>query len=387
VLACARLVAESKEHPNAMNIADLLLFTVKSGASDLHLSSGVQPMVRKDGEMVKIKAPVLDAPTVQSMIYDILAEEQRKIFEENHELDFSFSLSSAGARFRANIMVQYRGLAAVFRVIPTKILSFEALGCPPVLKELCQLERGLVLVTGPTGSGKSTTLAAMIDLINKTHQGHILTIEDPIEFVHEPLSCMVNHREVGPHTHSFARALKSALREDPDVILVGEMRDIETIGLALTAAETGHLVFGTLHTSSAPKTVDRIIDAFSAGEQAQVRAMLSTSLRAVVTQALLPKIGGGRVAVHEIMIGVPAVSNLIREGKIHQLPSALQAGAGVGMQTLDSALLKVVLEKKVEPEIAAGFASSPELFRKMYENALAERGATGAVTAQVGRRL
>jgi twitching motility protein PilT len=278
---------------------------------------------------------------VSELVNSIMSPEQRRHFESEHEVDFSCELSGQG-RFRVNVFMQSRGPGAVLRAIPTKIPSLESLNLPPVLKELCDRERGLVLVTGPTGSGKSTTLAAMIDLINETWNGHILTIEDPIEFVHKSKRCLVNQREVGPHTGSFANALRSALREDPDVILIGEMRDLETISLALTAAETGHLVFGTLHTSSAPKTVDRVIDVFPAGQQAQIRTMLSESLEAVVSQTLLKKKGGGRVAACEILVAVPAIRNLIREGKLHQIPSMMQTGQRVGMQSLDMALADLV---------------------------------------------
>ncbi len=349
-----------------MDIAELLLFAHKQGASDLHLSSGEPPRIRVHGEMIPVKVPPLDKKEVHAMIYDILNDRQRKTFEETHDMDFSFELGDV-ARFRVNAFVQHRGEAAVFRTIPTEVLSFEKLGLPATMRNLTKLEKGIVLVTGPTGSGKSTTLAAIIDLINDTRHGHILTIEDPIEFVHKSKNCLVSQREIGPHTHSFANALRSALREDPDIILVGEMRDLETIQLALTAAETGHLVFGTLHTSSAPKTVDRIVDVFPAEEQAQIRAMFAESCRAVISQALLRKKGGkGRVAALEIMIGTPAVRNLIREGKIAQLPSSLQTGQKWGMQTLDQHLKDLVFKGVVDKETALPFAADPELFERSF---------------------
>ncbi len=318
-------------------------------------------MIRVDGDVKRIKVPVLSAEQTQTMLYDIMGDAQRKIFEEKSDIDFSMDVGDT-ARFRVNIFRQRRGLGAVFRVIPTKILSLEQLGTPPVLKELSRKEKGLVLVTGPTGSGKSTTLAAMIDLINNELDGHILTVEDPIEFVHTSKRCLINQRELGPHTHSFANALKAALREDPDIILVGEMRDLETIQLALTAAETGHLVFGTLHTSSAPKTVDRIIDVFPANQQGQVRAMLAESVQAIMTQTLCKKIGGGRVAALEILIGTTAVRNLIRENKIHQIPSIIQTSQGAGMKTMDQALIDLVHENKITRETAIEKSSNPNLF-------------------------
>lgn len=342
-----------------MDITELLMFAVKQGASDLHLSSGEPPMIRIHGDMKKIKVPPLDHKEVHTMIYDIMSDNQRKNFEERHELDFSMDLGDV-ARFRVNAFVQRRGEAAVFRQIPTKILSFEQLGLPEIARKVCKQDRGLVLVTGPTGSGKSTTLAAMIDYINEEEYGHIITIEDPIEFVHPCKNCLINQRELGPHTHSFANALRSALREDPDYILVGEMRDLETVQLALTAAETGHLVFGTLHTSSAPKTVDRIIDVFPAGQQAQIRAMFAESIQAVFSQALLKKKTGGRVAALEIMVGIPAIRNLVREGKVHQIPSAIQTGQKYGMQTLDQALMDLLNKGIITRE--AALEKSPNLF-------------------------
>jgi twitching motility protein PilT len=324
-----------------MTIEELLRETVERQASDLHLGAGEPPALRVHGDLVRTDRPVLTPDTVRSLVNGIMTEAQRTQFEAEHEVDFAYALTDVG-RFRVNVFMQNRGPGAVLRTIPTKIPSLESLNVPPVLKELCERERGLVLVTGPTGSGKSTTLAAMVDAINQTWDGHILTVEDPIEFVHTPKRCLVNQREVGRHTGSFASALRSALREDPDVILIGEMRDLETISLALTAAETGHLVFGTLHTSSAPKTVDRIIDVFPASQQAQIRTMLSESLEAIVSQTLLKKKGGGRVAACEILVGVPAIRNLIREGKLHQIPSMMQTGQRAGMQSLEMAIADLV---------------------------------------------
>ena len=325
-----------------MDISDLLAFSVKNKASDLHLSAGLPPMIRVHGDVRKINVPAMDHTQVHDMVYDIMNDGQRKVYEETLECDFSFEIPNL-ARFRVNAFNQNRGSGAVFRTIPSKILSLEQLACPPIFKEIADTPRGIVLVTGPTGSGKSTTLAAMVDYINENEHGHILTVEDPIEFVHNSKKCLINQREVGPHTLSFANALRAALREDPDVILVGEMRDLETIRLALSAAETGHLVFGTLHTSSAAKTVDRIVDVFPAAEKEMVRSMLSESLRAVISQTLCKtKDEQGRVAAHEIMIGTPAIRNLIRENKIAQMYSAIQTGQNVGMQTLDQNLQDLV---------------------------------------------
>ncbi|HOP86213.1 MAG TPA: type IV pilus twitching motility protein PilT [Syntrophorhabdaceae bacterium] len=336
-----------------MDISELLIFMVENKGSDLHISAGEPPVVRIHGDMRKIEMPPLDRDTVHNMIYEILNDQQRKTFEETLELDFSFALGDI-ARFRVNVFKQNRGEAAVFRTIPTKIPTFEELNLPKVFMDIARLEKGLVLVTGPTGSGKSTTLAAIIDFINTEQKGHILTIEDPIEFVHPSKNCLVNQRELGPHTKSFANALRSALREDPDVILVGEMRDLETISLALTAAETGHLVFGTLHTSGAPKTVDRVIDVFPAAQQAQVRAMFSESIQAVITQALFRrKDGRGRVAGFEIMLGTPAVRNLIREGKIAQIPSIMQTSRGIGMQTMEASVMELLQKNLVTREEVA----------------------------------
>jgi twitching motility protein PilT len=329
-----------------MDIVELLSFAYKNKASDLHLSSGMPPMIRVHGDVRKINLPPMEGKEVHKLIYDIMNDLQRKIYEEIKECDFSFEIPNL-ARFRVNAFQQQRGAAAVFRAIPSKVLSLEQLNAPNIFKEIASFPRGIVLVTGPTGSGKSTTLAGMVDYINENEFGHILTVEDPIEFVHQSKRCLINQRELGPHTMSFANALKSALREDPDVVLVGEMRDLETIRLALTAAETGHLVFGTLHTSSAAKTIDRIVDVFPAAEKEMVRSMLSESLRAVISQTLLKtRDGQGRVAAHEIMIGTPAIRNLIREGKIAQMYSAIQTGSNVGMQTLDQCL-KTLVEKGV----------------------------------------
>ncbi|MBA6292198.1 type IV pilus twitching motility protein PilT [Colwellia sp. MB3u-70] len=324
-----------------MDITELLAFSVENNASDLHLSSGNPPSIRVDGDVRKLNIPAFDEKDVNALVYDIMNDRQRKEYEENLEVDFSFEVPNL-ARFRVNAFNQNRGPAAVFRTIPSKILSLDDLGCPDIFRDIADLPRGLVLVTGPTGSGKSTTLAAMVDYINKNKHDHILTIEDPIEFVHQSQSCLINQREVHRDTLSFSAALRSALREDPDVILVGEMRDLETIRLAMTAAETGHLVFGTLHTTSAPKTIDRIIDVFPGEEKAMVRSMLSESLRAVISQNLVKKVGGGRVAAHEIMMGVPAIRNLIREDKIAQMYSAIQTGMSHGMQTMDQCLQNLV---------------------------------------------
>ncbi len=345
-----------------MDISELLLFVQKEGASDLHISAGEQPMARIYGEMRRIEVPLLSREDVHVMLYDILNDQQRKNFEEHHELDFSIELKNI-ARFRVNAFRQSRGEAVVFRVIPSKILTLEELGLPKVLREVCKTERGLVLVTGPTGSGKSTTLASMIDVINNVLKGHIITIEDPIEFVHESKSCLINQRELGAHTLAFANALRSALREDPDIILVGEMRDLETISLALTAAETGHLVFSTLHTSGAPKTVDRIIDVFPADQQEQIRAQFAESVQAIISQVLLKRRDGrGLVPALEIMIGTPAVRNLIRENKVAQLPSAIQTGQKFGMISLDQSLKDLVSRSIVDKEQCLYLASNPNVF-------------------------
>ncbi|MEW8219918.1 MAG: type IV pilus twitching motility protein PilT, partial [Candidatus Thiodiazotropha taylori] len=320
-----------------MDIAELLAFSVKHNASDLHLSAGLPPMIRVDGDIRRINVPALEHKVVHALVYDIMNDKQRKDFEEFLENDFSFEIPGL-ARFRVNAFNQARGASAVFRTIPSKVLTLDDLGCPQIFRDIVDVPRGLVLVTGPTGSGKSTTLAAMMDYKNDNDYSHILTIEDPIEFVHSSKKCLINQREVHRDTLGFAEALRSALREDPDIILVGELRDLETIRLALTAAETGHLVFGTLHTSSAAKTIDRIIDVFPAGEKSMVRSMLSESLRSVVAQTLLKKIGGGRIAAWEIMVGTPAIRNLIREDKVAQMYSAIQTGQAAGMQTMDQAL-------------------------------------------------
>ncbi len=344
-----------------MDITELLAFGVEQGASDCHLSSGEPAMLRVDGDLKKLDHPPLTKEQVHNLVYDIMTDAQRKVFEESHECDFSFELGSV-ARFRVNVFMQKKGEGAVFRTIPTKILTLEQLGMPPILKSLCDKEKGLILVTGPTGSGKSTTLAAMIDYLNETFEGHILTVEDPIEFVHLSKKCLVNQRELGPHTHSFSNALRAALREDPDAILVGEMRDLETIQLALTAAETGHIVFGTLHTSSAPKTVDRVIDVFPPSQQAQIRAQFAESIEAVITQTLLKSKSGGRVAALEIMTGTTAIRNLVREGKIHQIPGTMQVSQKDGMQTMDMALQNLVARGVVTKEEAQSKSMNPNLF-------------------------
>ena len=345
-----------------MDISELLAFSVKNKASDLHLSAGLPPMIRVHGDVRRINLPPLEHKDVHSMIYDIMNDGQRKAYEENLEIDFSFAIPGL-ARFRVNAYNQDRGAAAVLRTIPSTILSLEQLNAPKIFAELALKPRGLVLVTGPTGSGKSTTLAAMVNHVNENEYAHILTIEDPIEFVHESRKCLINQREVGVHTHSFNAALRSALREDPDVVLVGELRDLETIRLALSAAETGHLVFGTLHTSSAAKTIDRIIDVFPGDEKEMVRAMLSESLQAVISQTLLKtKDGNGRVAAHEIMLGTPAIRNLIREAKIAQMYSAIQTGANLGMQTLDSCLTDLVRRNVISSAAARAAAKTPENF-------------------------
>jgi twitching motility protein PilT len=344
-----------------MDIAQLLAFTVKNGASDLHLSAGLPPMIRVDGDIRRINVDPMDHELVHSMVYDIMNDKQRKAFEEYFETDFSFEIPGL-ARFRVNAFNHNRGSGAVFRTIPSKILTLEELKAPKIFEEISNTPRGIVLVTGPTGSGKSTTLAGMVNYVNENHYGHVLTIEDPIEFVHESKKCLINQREVHRDTLGFSEALRSALREDPDVILVGEMRDLETIRLALSAAETGHLVFGTLHTSSAAKTIDRVVDVFPAAEKEMVRSMLSESLRAVISQTLLKKIGGGRVAAHEIMLGTPAIRNLIRENKIAQMYSAIQTGQSIGMQTLDQNLQELLNKGLISKDEAAKKAANKDAF-------------------------
>jgi twitching motility protein PilT len=344
-----------------MDITELLAFSAKQGASDLHLSAGLPPMIRVDGDVRRINLPPMEHKEVHSLIYEIMNDKQRKDFEEHLETDFSFEVPGV-ARFRVNAFNHNRGAGGVFRTIPSKVLTMEDLGMGKVFQQIAEQPRGLVLVTGPTGSGKSTTLAALIDFINDNRYDHILTIEDPIEFVHESKKCLVNQREVHRDTHGFDNALRSALREDPDIILVGELRDLETIRLALTAAETGHLVFGTLHTTSAAKTIDRVVDVFPAQEKEMVRSMLSESLQAVVSQALLKKVSGGRIAAHEIMIGTPAIRNLIREGKVAQMYSAIQTGANVGMQTMDQCLEGLLQKNQITRQVAREKAKIPENF-------------------------
>ncbi|HCG78266.1 MULTISPECIES: type IV pilus twitching motility protein PilT [Thalassolituus] len=344
-----------------MDITELLAFSAKQGASDLHLSADMPPMIRVDGDVRRINLPALSHKEVHALVYDIMNDKQRKDFEEFLETDFSFEVPGV-ARFRVNAFNHNRGAGAVFRTIPSKVVTMDQLGMGQVFKDLAMISRGIVLVTGPTGSGKSTTLAAMVDYINETKFDHILTVEDPIEFVHESKKSLINQREVHRDTLGFNEALRSALREDPDVILVGELRDLETIRLALTAAETGHVVFGTLHTSSAAKTIDRIVDVFPAEEKSMVRSMLSESLQGVVSQALLKKNGGGRIAAHEIMVGTAAIRNLIREDKVAQMYSAIQTGAAHGMQTMDQCLQSLVSKGLISREIAREKAKMPENF-------------------------
>ena len=344
-----------------MDITELLAFSAKEGASDLHISAGLPPIIRIDGDVRRINLPPMEHRQVHSLIYEIMNDKQRRDFEEFLETDFSFDVPGI-ARFRVNVFNQNRGAAAVFRTIPSKVLTLEQLGMGDIFKKLSLMPRGLVLVTGPTGSGKSTTLAAMVDYVNENRYDHILTIEDPIEFVHQSKKCLINQREVHRDTLGFGEALRSALREDPDVVLVGELRDLETIRLALTAAETGHLVFGTLHTTSAAKTIDRVVDVFPGGEKPMIRSMLSESLQAVISQTLLKKIGGGRVAAHEIMIGTPAIRNLIREDKVAQMYSAIQTGGALGMQTLDQCLLNLVDKRLISPDVAREKAKMPDSF-------------------------
>jgi twitching motility protein PilT len=345
-----------------VQIHDLLHFAVQNRASDIHAAAGEVPAVRIDGAIRRLELGPLSQDECKRLAYSIMNEKQKTIFENKLEIDFSIGLKGL-ARFRVNVFTQARGIGMVLRQIPSKVLTLEEIGAPKVFRSIAELKKGLVLLTGPTGSGKSTTLAAMIDHINKTRHEHILTVEDPVEFVHTPDKCIINQREIGAHTLSFSAALRSAPREDPDVILVGELRDLETISLALTAAETGHLVFGTLHTNSAPETIDRVIDAYPHEQQAQVRTMLSTALMAVITQALLPKAAGpGRVAAHEIMMVNPAVRNLIRENKLHQIPSSMQAGRGEGMQTMEMALRELALRRHITREVAINHCNNPSLF-------------------------
>lgn len=339
-------------------IDELFKMMVSKGASDLHLSAGCKPLLRLDGDIVQTDEAELSNEDCQNLIFEILNEKQKRLFIENWELDCSYSLENVG-RFRVNVFMQRKGMGAVMRIIPTKIKTAEELGLPPEVMEVIKCHKGLICVTGPTGSGKSTTLAALIDYINRNESAHILTIEDPIEFVHQNQKSLVNQREVGGHTKSFSNALKAALREDPDIILVGEMRDLETIQLAMTAAETGHLVFGTLHTNNAPKTVDRIIDVFPQEQQSQIRVMLSESLRGVIAQALLPKLGGGRVAVIEILINTKAVANLIREGKTFQIPSAMQTGRREGMITHEHTIEKLIADGKIDKKVGYEFLGKP----------------------------
>ncbi|MDY6830106.1 MAG: type IV pilus twitching motility protein PilT [Pseudomonadota bacterium] len=342
-----------------MDITEMLAFCVKQNASDLHLSAGLPPMIRVDGDVRRINLPPLEHKDVHQLIYEIMNDKQRKEFEEFLETDFSFEVAGV-ARFRVNAFNQNRGAGAVFRTIPSKVLTMEDLGLGQVFRDMAMVERGLILVTGPTGSGKSTTLAAMMDHINENRYAHVLTIEDPIEFVHESKRCLVNQREVHRDTLGFEHALRSALREDPDVILVGELRDLETIRLALTAAETGHVVFGTLHTNSAAKTIDRVVDVFPAEEKAMVRSMLSESLQAVVSQTLLKKLNGGRVAAHEIMIATSAIRNLIREDKVAQMYSAIQTGGSLGMQTMDQSLKELLAKGLISRQAAREKAKAPD---------------------------
>ena len=368
----------------AFDLTALLGFAHDEGASDLHISAGLPPMLRIRGEMVRLEMPPLSRDDAHAAIYDILQDDQKRIFEETRDIDFAFEIPGL-SRFRANVLLQNRGEAAVFRLVPTKIRTLEELGMPQVLKTLSEKERGLVVVTGPTGSGKSTTLAAMVNYVNETKRGHIITVEDPIEFVHESKRCLVNQREVGPHTRSFSAALRASLREDPDVILVGELRDLETTQLAISAAETGHLVFATLHTNSAAKTIDRIIDIFPSGQQAQIRTMLSESLEGVVAQTLLPsKDGKGRVAAIEVLVGVPALRNLIREDKTAQILSVIQTGANHGMMSLDQHLRELVMQGRLARTDAMRYASNPSVFESPASQAAAAAGQTGAGVRPAG---
>lgn len=339
-----------------MTLTELLTWAVEEHASDLHLSADMPPMIRVDGEVRRLSDAVLGHREIYRLIQSSMSDVQWQAWEQSHECDYSFAVEGL-SRFRVNAFMQSRGASAAFRVVPSRVKTLEELEAPSVFRSIAREPNGLVLVTGPTGSGKSTTLAAMVDDVNRHQKAHILTIEDPIEFLHTPMNCVVNQRELGEHTHSFGAALRSALREDPDVILVGEMRDLETIQLALTAAETGHLVFATLHTSSAPKTIDRIIDAFPSADKSMVRAMLSESLRAVICQTLLKKPGGGRLAAHEIMLATPPIRNLIREGKIAQMMSSIQTGSQHGMQTLEQSVQRLLMTGKITRDVAASVLS------------------------------
>jgi twitching motility protein PilT len=350
------------------SLQQLLKTMVDNGASDLHITRGSPPQIRLDGNLVKLKTEPLTPDDTKAICYSILTDAQKAQFEENNELDMSFGIKGL-ARFRANIFVQQQAVAGAFRLIPFKIRGFHELGLPPVVSELCKKPRGLILVTGPTGSGKSTTLAAMIDKLNTDDHGHIVTIEDPVEFLHEHKNCIVNQREVGSDTHSFKKALKSILRQDPDIVLVGELRDLETIEAALTIAETGHICFGTLHTNGCVSTINRIIDAFPAYQQPQIRAQLSLVLEGVLSQSLIPKPGGGRALVLEVMVPTPAIRNLIREDKIHQIYSQMQLGQSKhGMQTANQCLYSLIAKKQITQEIAIEYSSDPEELRNMISS-------------------
>lgn len=347
---------------STIRIHELLSFAIRHKASDIHLSSGEVPSVRVDGDVRRLDLDPLSSEDARRLAYSVMNEKQKTRFENEMEVDFSIGVKGM-ARFRVNIFCHARGVGLVLRQIPSRVSTLDELGVPKVFYSIANIRKGLVLLTGPTGSGKSTSLAALIDHINKNRAEHILTIEDPIEFVHSPHKCLINQREVGTHTHSFSAALRSALREDPDVILVGEMRDLETVSLALSAAETGHLVFATMHTNSCPETIDRIIDAYPHEQQSQVRTMLSASLQAVVTQMLLRRANGqGRVAAHEVMIVNPAIRNLIRENKLHQIPSMLQTGKGEGMQTMSSSLLELIQRGQITRKQAITATNNPKFF-------------------------
>jgi twitching motility protein PilT len=347
---------------SAVRIHEMLSFAVQHNASDVHLAAGEIPSVRIDGEVRRLDLDPLSTDDVRRLAYSVMNERQKTRFENELEVDFSIGVKGL-ARFRVNVFNQSRGVGIVLRQIPSRVMTLDEIGAPPIFHTISNFRKGLVLLTGPTGSGKSTSLAALVDQVNKTRSEHILTIEDPIEFVHVPHKCLINQREVGTHTHSFAAALRSALREDPDVILVGEMRDLETVSLALTAAETGHLVFGTMHTNSCPETIDRIIDAYPHEQQAQIRTMLSTSLQAVVTQMLIRKgKGKGRVAAHEVMVVNPAIRNLIRENKLYQIQSVMQAGKSEGMQTMASSIRRLVQRGMISRDQAISVTNNPKLF-------------------------